>query len=123
MRRWADICLAFGATESSLPGALAAVSPFLKHHPRYGDGIVLFHDGFPEERYAALARAFPPLRFEPVSPGLRKRPPRLGARVSIAGMRDHDRREARWDALASAMTRAVTLTGSAGAERHDRGTA
>ena len=77
--RWSDVCLAFGATEHFLPGALVAVSSFLKHHPRFGGGIVLFHDGLSEERCTALERAFPPLRSETVSAALRERLARLGA--------------------------------------------
>ena len=77
--RWADVCLALGATENFLPGALVAVSSFLKHHPGFGGGIVLFHDGLPAERCAALERALPPLRFEPVNPALKERLTRLGA--------------------------------------------
>ena len=78
-RRLSDVCLALGATESFLPGAVVAVTSFLKQHPGFGGGIVLFHDGLPEALRATLAAAFPPLRFEPVSPELRERLARLGA--------------------------------------------
>ena len=78
-RGLSEVCLALGATESFLPGAVVAVASFLKHHPRFGGDIVLFHDGLPEQRCAALARAFPPLRFESVDAGLRERLARLGA--------------------------------------------
>ncbi len=76
--RWADVCLALGATESFLPGALVAVSSFLERHPGFAGDVVLFHDGLPEERCAALERALPPLRFEPVNPALKERLTRLG---------------------------------------------
>lgn len=80
MDQWgSDVCLAFGATESFLPGAVVAVASFLKQHPRFAGGMVVFHDGLPEARCAALARAFPPLRFEPVNPALLERLARLGA--------------------------------------------
>ena len=78
-RGGSEVCLAFGATESFLPGAVVAVASFLKHHPRFGGGIVLFHDGLPEERRSALEQAFPPLRFEPVNRALRERLTHLGA--------------------------------------------
>ena len=78
-RRLSDVCVALGATESFLPGAVVAIASFLKQHPGFGGGIVLFHDGLPEERRAALERAFPPLRCEPVNPALRERLARLGA--------------------------------------------
>ena len=76
---WSDVCLALGATENFLPGALVAVSSFLKQHPGFAGGIVLFHDGMPEARCAALERAMPPLRFEPVNAALKERLARLGA--------------------------------------------
>ena len=78
-RRLSDVCLALGATESFLPGAVVAVASFLKQHPGFGGGVVLFHDGLSEARRAALERAFPPLRCEPVNPELRDRLARLGA--------------------------------------------
>ena len=78
-RRLSDVCLVLGATESFLPGALVAIASFLKQHPGFGGGAVLFHDGLPEARRAALERAFPPLRFEPVNPALRERLPPLAA--------------------------------------------
>lgn len=77
--RRSDVCLAFGGTENFLPGAVVAIASFLKQHPGFGGGIVFFHDGLPEARCTALARAFPPLRFEPVNPALRGRLARLGA--------------------------------------------
>ena len=77
--RWADVCLALGATESFLPGAVVAVSSFLRRHPGFAGGIVLFHDGLPAERCAALERSLPPLRFEPINPALKERLTRLGA--------------------------------------------
>ena len=73
-----EVCLALGVTESVLPGAVVAMASFLKHHPRFGGGVVLFHDGLPEACCVALERAFPPLRFEPVRPALRERLARLG---------------------------------------------
>ena len=76
---WSDVCLALGATENFLPGAVVAVSSFLKQHPGFAGGIVLFHDGMPEARCAALERAMPPLRFEPVNAALKERLARLGA--------------------------------------------
>ena len=78
-RRLSDVCVALGTTESFLPGAVVAVASFLKQHPGFGGGIVLFHDGLPEARCAALERAFPPLRCELVNPALRERCARLGA--------------------------------------------
>ena len=78
-RRLSDVCLALGATESFLPGAVVAVASFLKQHPGFGGGGVLFHDGLPEARCAALERAFPPLRCEPVNAELRERLACLGA--------------------------------------------
>ena len=78
-RRLSDVCLALGTTESFLPGALVAVASFLKQHPGFGGGVVLFHDGLPETRCADLERAFPPLRCEPVNPALRERLARLRA--------------------------------------------
>ena len=77
--RHTDVCIALAATEEFIPGALVAVHSFLSHHPGFGGGIVLFHDGLPEERRTALAEAFPPLRFEPVRPELRERLERLAA--------------------------------------------
>ena len=77
--RLSDVCVVLGATDSFLPGAVVAVASFLKQHPGFGGGIVLFHDGLPEARHTALAEAFPPLRFEPVNPELRERLARLGA--------------------------------------------
>ena len=74
-----EVCLALGVTESFLPGAVVAVASFLKQHPRFGGGVVLFHDGMPEACCAAFERAFPPLRFESVRPALRERLARLGA--------------------------------------------
>ena len=74
-----EVCLAFGGTASFLPGAVVAVASFLKQHARFGGGMVFFHDGLPEARCAALAEAFPPLRFEPVNPALRERMERLAA--------------------------------------------
>ena len=73
-----SVCLALGSTQSYLPGAVVTIASFLKHHPRFAGGIVLFHDGLPEARCAALARAFPSLRFQPVNPALRERLARLG---------------------------------------------
>ena len=58
---------------------MVAIASFLKQHPGFAGEMVLFHDGLPEERRAALTRAFPPLRFEPVNPELRERLTRLGA--------------------------------------------
>ena len=78
-RHLSDVCVAVGETESLLSGAVVAVASFLKQHPGFGGGIVLFHDGLPEARRAALERAFPPLRCEPVNPELRERLARLGA--------------------------------------------
>ncbi|MCY4634681.1 MAG: hypothetical protein OXG04_09300 [Acidobacteria bacterium] len=78
-RRESGVCLAFAGTESFLPGAVVAVASFLKQHPRFGGGMVFFHHGLPEARCAALAEAFPPLRFEPVNPALRERMERLVA--------------------------------------------
>ena len=78
-KRWADVCLALGATENFLPGALVAVSSFLRHHPGFGGGIVLFHDGLPAEQCAALERALPPLRFEPVNHALKERLAKLAS--------------------------------------------
>ncbi len=72
-----DICVALAATESFLPGALVAAHSFLARHPRFGGGMVLFHDGLSERGCAALARACPPLRLEPVRPALRRRLARL----------------------------------------------
>lgn len=80
-KRLSDVCLALGATQSFLPGAVVAVTSFLKQHPGFGGGIVLFHDGLPEALRTTLAEAFPPLRFEPVSRELRERLARLGAAV------------------------------------------
>ena len=77
--RASDVCVALAATEDFLPGALVAVSSFLSHHPGFGGGVVLFHDGLPDERCAALAEQFPPLRFERVRPELRERLRRLAA--------------------------------------------
>ena len=77
--RGSKVCLALGATDSFLPGAVVAIASFLKHHPGSCGGIVLFHDGLPAERCAALERAFPLLRLEPVRPALRERLARLGA--------------------------------------------
>jgi hypothetical protein len=78
-QRFSDVCVALGATESFLPGAVVAVASFLKQHPGFDGGVVLFHDGLPEAHCAALERAFPPLRCEPVNPELRERLGRLGA--------------------------------------------
>lgn len=75
----ADVCVALAATGDFLPGALVAASSFLSRHPGFGGGMVLFHDGLPEERRAALAGALPPLRFERVRPELRERLRRLAA--------------------------------------------
>ena len=77
--RGSDVCLALGVTESFLPGAVVAIASFLKHHPRFAGGIVLFHDGLPEPCCAVLTEAFPPLRCEIVNPELRERTARLGA--------------------------------------------
>ena len=77
--RGSDICLVLGGTENFLPGAVVAIASFLKQHSGFGGGVVLFHDGLSEARRAALERAFPPLRFEPVNPALRERLARLGA--------------------------------------------
>ena len=74
-----EVCLALGGTKSFLPGAVVTIISFLKHHPRFGGAIVLFHDGLADARCAALEAAFPPLRFEPVNPVLRERLARLGA--------------------------------------------
>lgn len=78
-KRASDVCLAFGGTESFLPGAVVAVASFLKQHPGFAGDMVFFHDGLPETRCTALAEAFPPLRFEPVNPALLERLARLGA--------------------------------------------
>ena len=78
-RRLSDVCVVLGATESFLPGAVVAVASFLRQHPGFGGGIVLFHDGLSEARCATLAEAFPPLRCEPVNPALRERLTHLGA--------------------------------------------
>ena len=74
-----DVCLAFGLTASFLPGAVVAIASFLKHHPRFGGGIVLFQDGLRDEHCAALEKAFPLVRFERVNPALRERVAHLGA--------------------------------------------
>ena len=78
-RRLFDVCLVLGATETFLPGAVVAATSFLKQHPGFAGGAVLFHDGLPEARCADLERAFPPLRCEPVNPALRERLARLRA--------------------------------------------
>lgn len=78
-KRMSDVCLVLGATEDFLPGAVVTIASFLKQHPGFGGGVVLFHDGLPERCCASLERAFPPLRFAPVNPGLRERLARLGA--------------------------------------------
>lgn len=75
--RTSDVCVALAATEDFLPGAVVAASSFLARHPRFRGGLVLFHDGLPEDRCVALAAAFPPLRLEPVRPELRRRIGRL----------------------------------------------
>jgi lipopolysaccharide biosynthesis glycosyltransferase len=72
-------CLVFAATERFLPGAVVAIASFLKHHPRFGGEIVLFHDGLPAGRCAAIERAFPRLSFRRVGAVLRERLARLGA--------------------------------------------
>ncbi len=71
--RAADVCLALAATRNFLPGAIVAAHSFLAHHPGFGGGMVLFHDGLPAQSCAALARACPKLRLEPVRPALRRR--------------------------------------------------
>lgn len=85
--QWRDVCLAVAATESFLPGAMVTISSFLARHPRFGGGIVLFHDGIAGELQAALGRAFVPLRFEPVRPALRERLANLAAAHPALGAR------------------------------------
>lgn len=77
--RASDVCVALAATEDFLPGSLVAVSSFLARHPHFRGGLVLFHDGLPEDRCATLERAFPPLRLKPVGSELRQRAARLAS--------------------------------------------
>ena len=78
-----DVCVALAATADFLPGALVAASSFLARHPRFRGGLVLFHDGLPEDRRAALAAALPPLRVEPVRTELRERVERLAGEPGV----------------------------------------
>ena len=79
------MCLFPGVTERRLPRAVVVIASFLKHHLRFGGGIVVFHDGLPEERRAVLETAFALLRCEPVRPAPRERRARLGAVLTVDG--------------------------------------
>ena len=71
--RGADVCIALAATEKFLPGAIVAAHSFLQQHPGFCGGMLLFHNKLSAKRRAALARACPALRPEPVRPALRRR--------------------------------------------------
>ena len=75
----AGVCLVTGATDDFVPGTLAMLGTFLKHHPRFDGDVVVIHDGLSAASREALAPLFGRLRFEPVSPELEDRLARLSA--------------------------------------------
>ena len=77
--RPSGVCLVTGATDDFVPGTLAMLGTFLKHHPRFDGDVVVIHDGLSAASREALAPLFGRLRFEPVSPELDERLARLSA--------------------------------------------
>ena len=75
--RPSGVCLVTGATDDFVPGTLAMLGTFLKHHPRFDGDVVVIHDGLSAASREALAPLFGRLRFEPVSPELEERLVRL----------------------------------------------
>ena len=75
--RPSGVCLVTGATDDFVPGTLAMLGTFLKHHPRFDGDVVVIHDGLSAASREALAPLSGRLRFEPVSPELEERLARL----------------------------------------------
>ena len=75
--RPSGVCLVTGTTDDFVPGTLAMLGTFLKHHPRFDGDVVVVHDGLSAASREALAPLFGRLRFEPVSPELEERLARL----------------------------------------------
>ena len=81
------VCLVTGATDDFVPGTLAMLGTFLKHHPRFDGDVVVIHDGLSAASREALAPLSGRLRFETVSPELADRL----ARLSVAQPRLRER--------------------------------
>ena len=75
-----EACLATVTTEAFMPGTLVTVGSFLKHHPDFGD-VVIIQDGLSGEHREALSALSRRVRFAPVSSELRERLARVGAAV------------------------------------------
>ena len=67
------ICLATVTTADFLPGTLAMLGSFLRHHPGFDGDIAVIHDALPAPARASLETAFERMRFVPVTPELRER--------------------------------------------------
>lgn len=76
-----DVCLVTVTTESYLPGTVAMLGSFLKHHPGFDGDIVIIERGLPGKRRRMLRTAFPRVRFASVSVELVERAQRLQAEL------------------------------------------
>lgn len=76
-----DVSLATLTTENYLPGTVAMLGSFLKHHPGFGGDIVIIEHGLPEKWRRMLQAAFARVRFVSVAAELQERVERLQAEL------------------------------------------
>ena len=79
MERHSDTCLVTSVTEDYLPGAVALLGSFVRHHPSFAGDVVVIEHGLEEAAKRHLHAAFDRVRFMPVASELLRRVARLRA--------------------------------------------
>ena len=79
MKTRADVCLVTATTQDFLPGTVALLGSFARHHPSFGGDVVVIEHGLEEAAKRLLYSAFDRVRFMSVAPELPRRVARLQA--------------------------------------------
>ncbi len=72
-------CLVTVTTEDFLPGAVAMLGSFEKHHPRFEGDVIVLHDGLTGQSRRLLRAVCRRVQFQPISPVLLRQVERLAA--------------------------------------------
>ena len=88
MGRHSDTCLVTATTQDYLPGTVALLGSFARHHPSFGGDVVVIEHGLEEAAKRLLYAAFDRVRFMPVASELLRRV--AGLRAALPQLRVED---------------------------------